>query len=45
MGDGIECEECGVVFDPGDLTQVAIHMHDGYLPEDGYTGEEVTDGE
>lgn len=41
MSERIMCEECGECFDPASLTEVAIHMHDGYIPPEDIVGEEV----
>lgn len=35
----MECEECGDMFDMRSLTEVAIHMHDGFVPEGDIVGE------
>lgn len=37
----MECEECGEMFDPRSLTEVAIHMHDGFVPASDIVGERV----
>lgn len=29
------CRECGEEFDMRSLTEVFIHEHDGFVPEDG----------
>lgn len=41
MSEKIVCEECGEKFDPSSLTEVGIHMHDGYIPLGDITGERV----
>lgn len=37
----IKCEVCGDKFDPASLTEVAIHLHDGWAPNDDIVGEEI----
>lgn len=41
MTGRLTCEECGDKFDPASLTEVAIHMHDGFVPSVDIVGEKV----